>query len=779
DRSVLVEQDVHVLDCEVFLNYLVDQHTGRLHLVACSGIPDGEKHIIEWLDYGVSASGYAARDFCHIVSENVGDSSDPRTELVRSYGIRAYACHPLAVRNRVIGTLSFGASNRTRFTDDELSLMKAVADQVAIAMDRMQSGEALRESEIRYRGLFDHMIEGFAYCRMLFEDDVAQDFIYLAVNDAFEKLTGLKDVVGKRVTEVIPGIRESDTGLFQIYGNVVKSGEPARVEIFVEALGLWFDISVYSPEKECFVAVFDVITERKRAEALLRKSEERYERIAATVPAVLYDYTLYPDGTSQFLYLSPRCSEIFGLGSEALLKDMNLFWSMIHPEDLAKLQWENIKTHGEWNPFSDEVRILTPSGRMKWIQLTARPNSKGPEEAIVWSGVILDITDHRRAEEEREKAERLESLGVLAGGIAHDFNNILTAIIGNISLARKNVGEEHTATPQLASCEKALVKATALARQLLTFARGGAPMIEIVDTVRLICDVVSFALHGSNSKADLDLEQGLWNLNADVGQIHQALNNLIINALQAMPHGGTIIIKATNDFIDSKEEHNIPAGNYVKITVIDHGCGITPEFLGKIFDPYFTTKPSGTGLGLASVFSIIKRHGGAIEVSSIPGKGSSFTILLPAAGEKSVEGRLADEPGDTVYAPISGLSVLVMDDEDMIRELVAEMLVTLGYKGFACADGAKAVNLYKEHWARGEPFAAVILDMTVPGGMGGKEAAEQILNIDPGAILIISSGYAAETDLTLGTNAFFRGVVSKPYNLQKLSQELARLIKLR
>jgi signal transduction histidine kinase/ActR/RegA family two-component response regulator len=458
---------------------------------------------------------------------------------------------------------------------------------------------------------------------------------------------------------------------------------------------------------------------------------------------------------------------------------MTLFWNMIHPDDLAKVHGEEMAAQGAQGAFSKEVRIVTPSGLKKWIQLTAQPNPTGSEETVVWSGVILDITERKRSEEERDKSERLESLGVLAGGIAHDFNNILFAMIGNISVARQRVGTEHAAATQLAACEKALVKATGLTRQLLTFARGGAPAKENLDTERLIQEVASFALHGSNSKVDIDLAQGLWRLNADIGQIHQALNNLIINALQSMPDGGIINIKAINQTIGSDEVESLPAGNYVKITVTDQGCGIPQEILSRIFDPYFTTKPTGTGLGLASVFSIVKRHGGTIEVLSKLGKGSTFTLLLPAPSEKTDDEIFAYESGDTVPAPLSDMPVLVMDDEEMIRELVAEMLTTLGYKGITCADGTEAVSLYREHWAKGEPFAAVILDMTIPGGMGGKEAAKQILNIDPGAILITSSGYDAESDLTAGTNAFFRGVISKPYNVQKLSQELARLIKLR
>ena len=381
-----------------------------------------------------------------------------------------------------------------------------------------------------------------------------------------------------------------------------------------------------------------------------------------------------------------------------------------------------------------------------------------------------DVTEKRRFQAEQEKSARLESLGLLAGGIAHDFNNILTAIIGNISLARVQVGEGHRVAARLAECEKALSRATELTGQLLTFSRGGEPVKGVVDAERLLREVVSFSLHGSRCKAQITTAEELWRLNADSGQIHQVFSNLIINSCQAMPGGGLVTICAVNETVSGTAA--VPPGRYVKISVTDQGCGIAPEDLPRIFDPYFTTKPSGTGLGLASVFSIVRRHGGAVSVSSVRGAGTTFEIILPATD--AVAGEAEESPGE--LTPASEARVLVMDDEEMIRSLAAEMLRQLGYGAVTCGDGREAVDLYRACRERGEPFAAVILDMTVPAGMGGKEAAARILAVDPDAVLVISSGYSGDHVFSGKKDPLFRGIVAKPYNLQQLARELSQVI---
>ena len=262
-------------------------------------------------------------------------------------------------------------------------------------------------------------------------------------------------------------------------------------------------------------------------------------------------------------------------------------------------------------------------------------------------------------------------------------------------------------------------------------------------------------------------------MDADVDQLHQALNNLVINAIQAMPDGGFLTVSAVNEMVKSDGGQALPYGRYVKISISDHGCGIPSNILSKIFDPYFTTKPTGSGLGLTTTYSIIKRHGGNINVSSLLGTGTTFDILIPAADE--MPGR-SDAVLEQLPTTRPGKSILVMDDEEVIRSLASDMLEELGYTTVTCAEGAEAVRIYREYRERGEAFAAVILDMTVPGGMGGKEAAERIRCIDPNAVLVISSGYSVDLGSADRDNVLFSGIVPKPYNFQQLARELLRVI---
>lgn len=389
--------------------------------------------------------------------------------------------------------------------------------------------------------------------------------------------------------------------------------------------------------------------------------------------------------------------------------------------------------------------------------------------------ILFDVTEQHRLQEEAVKSQKLESLGILAGGIAHDFNNILTAIIGNISLARWQAGENHEISERLAECEKAASRAAEITRQLLTFARGGEPEKNYVDIRKLVEEAVLFSLHGSNCRVAFEFDKELWSLVADAGQLHQVLNNLVLNAIQAMPEGGLISVKTNNVLIATTENPALKPGRYVRIGITDQGGGISRENLGKIFDPYFTTKDRGTGLGLTSAHSIIRRHEGMMHVESVPGNGTTFEILLPAAPgttQKSLpemfEGRIRSD----------SKRILVMDDEEMIRSLAQNILSQLGYKAVTSSDGAEALRLYQASLQSNEPFSAVILDMTVPGGMGGKETAEKIRALDKDAVLIISSGYSNDSLLGSADENIFNASIKKPYNLAQFARVIEKELKI-
>ncbi len=383
--------------------------------------------------------------------------------------------------------------------------------------------------------------------------------------------------------------------------------------------------------------------------------------------------------------------------------------------------------------------------------------------------VFSDITERRKSEEERLKWQKLESIGVLAGGIAHDFNNILTAIIGNISIA-KLLATNEKVRERLEKAEKASNRAKDLTRQLLTFSKGGGPVKKTVSIGELVKENVDFAVRGAGVRCQYLMPEGIWQVEVDDGQISQVVQNLIINANQAMPMGGAITVRAENLTVSSTGVLPVKPGRYVKISVSDTGAGIPEDILPRIFDPYFTTKQHGSGLGLATAYSIMKRHGGYINAESRPASGTTFYLYLPASDKKSEEKTTRDNTRP------ERRRVLVLDDDEMVREVAAKMLVSLGYEAELCQDGAQAVEAYRRAFTKGNPFDAVIVDLTIPGGMGGKQCMEQLRQINPDVVAIVSSGYSDDQILFNYRDFFFKGMVSKPYRIEEFSKVLRKTI---
>ena len=370
-------------------------------------------------------------------------------------------------------------------------------------------------------------------------------------------------------------------------------------------------------------------------------------------------------------------------------------------------------------------------------------------------------------------SQKLESLGVLAGGIAHDFNNILTGILGNISLALMFLDETHKSSKPLGFAEKAALRAAELATQLLTFAKGGAPVKKLTSLSNIILESVSLALRGANVNCVTRLAEDLHAVEADDGQMSQVFHNIIINAAQAMPGGGTLTICAENVTLSAGNQPALPEGAYVRITFADEGSGMAEEIQSKIFDPYYSTKSGGSGLGLASVHSIVKKHGGHIGVRSSIGSGAVFTIHLPSIG-KPIIIAVCNEPNLAIDSDAKG-KVLVMDDEALIRNLATQLLQHLGYGVTTCTNGEDAITLYSAAMESGAPFLTAIIDLTIPGAMGGKEAAHRILAIDPAARLIVSSGYSSDPVMSDFESHGFCAAMAKPYRVSDLERVLIRV----
>jgi len=515
------------------------------------------------------------------------------------------------------------------------------------------------------------------------------------------------------------------------------------------------------------------VTESKQYEEILRTNEAKFRSIVETSQDWIWEMDL----SGKHTFSNARISDILGYSLDEFMQ-MELP-ELVHPEDWQEIESklpQLISEKSGWRGWI--IRWRHKNGNCRFLESDANPIFGDLNELIGFRGIDRDITERKKAEEERLlfeqqllQAQKLESLGVLAGGIAHDFNNILTAITGNISYARMDLDAAQSAHAPLARAEKAVKRAAALAKQLLVFSTGGEPVKQLISARQSVNDAVSLVLSGSSVEASIDLPAALYSINADEGQISQAFNNIIINAVQAMPDGGALNVSAKNTVIAEENGFGLPAGVYVEISFSDEGCGIAAEDLEKIFDPYFTSKVGGSGLGLASTYAIIKKHGGHISVNSSLGKGATFTILIPGSTD-SVHEELKAAPAQVEAH--GGYSILVLDDDEMVRELAEITLKRFGYAVACCDNGAAAVSLYRTARAEGVPFSVVIMDLTIPGGMGGIEAARQILAFDPDAQLIVSSGYSEDPVMANFSDYGFCAALEKPYNVEEISRIMQR-----
>ncbi|MEI6634812.1 MAG: ATP-binding protein, partial [Chlamydiota bacterium] len=461
------------------------------------------------------------------------------------------------------------------------------------------------------------------------------------------------------------------------------------------------------------------------------------------------------------------CNDVFGYSPEEMT---NCRSSVAHPDDAVKVKEALEEALKGRSGSNFEYRITTKGGAVKWISHSWSPiTSDGKLRMIV--GVMRDITDRRKMEEELIKAQKLESVSVLAGGIAHDFNNILTAVWGYLSLAKAAARPMKEVVELLAEAEKASVRARDLTQQLLTFSRGGTPVKNPLALGAVLKDAAGFALSGSNVRCEMAVPENLWLAEANEGQVSQVINNLVLNAIQAMPRGGVIRISARNVRAGSVEGMPLSGRDYVMISVRDEGIGIPEEQIQKIFDPYFTTKQRGSGLGLSISYSIVRNHDGAITVTSALGEGTTFRVYLPVAETQAVpEVRKANNP------PNGTGRILFMDDDEVVRSVGRRMLEHLGYEVAIAGDGGEMLASYGKAMEDGKPFDAVIMDLTIPGLMGGREAIAKLLLLDPRARAIVSSGYSNDPVTANLAEYGFAGFVPKPYRIEEFAAELRRVL---
>ncbi len=491
----------------------------------------------------------------------------------------------------------------------------------------------------------------------------------------------------------------------------------------------------------------------------LEESEGKYRTLVEQSHDGIYIY-----GGKRFQFVNDRFCDLMMYSRDELLSME--FSELIHSDDKGMINDNGIIKEG----FSDipnvfQVRLKRGDNEIRHIEFSVRSLTYSGEDAIL--GVARDITLLKKLENEQWKIEKLESLGLLAGGIAHDFNNFLTAIMGNISLARTMVEPGSDVYEILTSSEHAASKASNLPRQLLTFSRGGDPVKSRLSIAKILQDSANFALSGSNVTAEYSIVDDLKQVTVDGNQIGQVFSNIVINAQQAMLDGGRVFISAENVLISEKDPAAITEGQYVMITIKDEGIGIEKNHLSRVFDPFFSTKHDGTGLGLATSYSIVTKHRGHIRVETEVGKGSIFTIYLPVD--------IPSEAGETDKSEpekLSGKKILLMDDQKLVRETATAMLERLGYEVGVAADGNEAVDKYRTGMNTSEPYDAVILDLTIPNGMGGMETMKELQTIDPDVTAIVSSGYSNAPVMADHSVYGFAGVMMKPYSITQLSELL-------
>ncbi|HTI69911.1 MAG TPA: PAS domain S-box protein [Candidatus Limnocylindria bacterium] len=633
--------------------------------------------------------------------------------------------------------------------------------------ERKDAEKSLWASEERYHSLFENMLDGLAYCRMCFEDGRPQDFIYLNVNGAFEVQTGLKNVVGKKVTEVIPGVRESSPEIFEIYGRVVSTRKPERFEIYLGALKVWLTISAYSAQDDCFVAVIKNITGRKRAEESLRLLASAVDQSKDSI--LITDAELNLPGP-RILFVNPAFTQMTGYtAEEAIGKTPRILQGPLTDKAVLLRLRGNLE-RGE--SFTGEAINYRKDGKEFNLEWQIAPIRGFTGIITHFVATQHDVTERRKLEQQFRQSQKMEGIGQLAGGVAHDFNNILAVIQMHADLltgsGSRNVTADAESVDQISM---AVQRAAALTRQLLLFSsrerfqpRDLDLSESIIDTTRMLQRIL-----GENIQLQLKLGSQPLGIHADAGMMNQVLLNLVVNARDAMPAGGRLVIQTSGvefDDLVASETVEVRKGAFVCLSVSDNGCGISKDILPRIFEPFFTTKDvgKGTGLGLATVYGIVKQHKGWINVYSESGHGTTFRIYIP---------RLATNP-EPKAAPQSlaamrggGETVLLVEDDSSLRFSIRMALSQLGYQVLETSTGGEALEVWKSEKHR---IRLLLTDLLMPDGITGKALAQAVLRENPLLKVVYMSGYSADIagkDLMLREGLNF---LSKPFQARQLAQ---------
>ncbi|MEN8140779.1 MAG: PAS domain S-box protein [Thermodesulfobacteriota bacterium] len=599
------------------------------------------------------------------------------------------------------------------------------------------------------------------------------------INKITEELTGWdqQEATGRAIEEIFTLInKKTGEPCDNPVPQVVASGQivsMAKHTVLVARDGSRYDIEdsgapIFDKKGQIIgtIIVFRNVTESRETEKELRMLQTFAEATSQGIGWAASDGTIK--------YVNPALARLFGEDNPQAPIGNNVATSYYPPEERQRLEEEIFPAVLRKGSWSGELQLKQADGTLIPSQNDLFLIHGEDSSAPLFANFVSDISLQKKMEEELLKMQKLESVGVLAGGIAHDFNNILSAILGNIELAEMETKSSHQAYPLLANAKKAAIRAQGLTQQLLTFAKGGDPIKKTSSIGKIIVDSANFVLHGSPVGCNYTIPADLWPVEVDTGQISQVIQNIVINGSHAMADGGVVEIEGKNVDDISGEPVSLPAGRYVKIAISDSGPGIPARHLDKIFDPYFSTKEKGSGLGLAICHSIINKHGGHIAVDSGPDKGTTFTIFLPATANAAASATPA--PGPDPIASAAKATIMIMDDEPMVRELLRMLLSQYGHQVIAAENGHEAIELYNNQRNSDQPIDLIIMDLTIPGGMGGKEAVGEILAINPAAKVVVASGYSTDPVMANYQEYGFMASISKPFQLAELLQLLSKLL---
>lgn len=763
----------------IVLNEGSIENVAQIVLQKAKELTDSEFGVVCYMDY---SSGHLARSqqtpSCHVVedcpawqeikgllawvslhsqallSNNHHDVPSSYEELIGTLPIRRFLAIPVLDGENLIGLIFVANARRDYDTADIMSLQQ-IAELCARAVVRHSENTKLR----LFRGLIDQSNDA------IYVIDV-QTSRFIETNEAASLFLGYgrEEFLSLGVIDIsathpdlaswqqsIEFLRTVPYHVFE-GEQIHKDGSRLPVEVNVRLLR--------HEGNEYILSVARDIRDRKRAADALVEEKNKLEAVLTS----LGDGVTVQDRQFKILYQNKIHKAKQGDHKGELCYHAYQGLDTICKGCLLVRCFEDGNTHRR------ETSATTPEGKTIYLEVSASPVRDAQGNIYAGIETVRDITSRKLLEQELVKRQKLESVGVLAGGIAHDFNNMLTAILGNVSLASLKLPRDSESQQLLSSAERACSRAKNLTQQLLTFSKGGAPVTQTASISSLIAESATFTLRGSKARCVVGpIPEDLWPVDVDEGQIDQVIQNLVKNAEQAMPQGGSVYVSAENIEVLDNVIPSLREGKYIKITIKDEGVGISPSMLENIFDPYFTTKTSGSGLGLAVCYSIIVNHRGIITVESSERVGTAFSIFLPASDKELIPVEAVTE---VIQKEKRGARILLMDDDEMVQKVCVHLLEHLGYQVASAFDGETAVSLFQVAKEGGVAFDAVILDLTVPGGMGGLETLSKLLEIDSTVKAIVSSGYANDPIMSDYKKYGFAAIIPKPFTLDDLRKKL-------